>query len=310
MPNRKISSSSRQRPARGRTHHRAQRQEAEQHELELRTQAPELPGGARRKKRAPLWKRLRLFALILLLAGGVELVVAGLTSPQFRVADVTVSGAQITPADEVLRVQQSLIGQNWVRAQTDLAQKKLMALPAVKSARVVRALHWPPHLHIHIEERAPFARVGAGQNWWIVDESGVAFRREAKTDENLYALTGPKFAPEPGVALPGEQWQPAARLVRTLSTQRAAWPLRRIYFDKNGFASLRMEGGAHDELLIRLGGDHWEEKLARARLALAYFDRTSQRAQSLNLVSYNMSQWTPLHPSQQNDSAVEDSTVP
>jgi hypothetical protein len=66
-----------------------------------------------------------------------------------------------------------------------------------------------------------------------------------------------------------------------------------VYFDKNGFAALRVQGGSQDELLIRLGADRWEEKLQLARVALTFFERSGKRAQSLNLVSYNVPQWTP-----------------
>src|SRR5690606_16103721 len=93
-----------------RSHHRAQRQEAELHGMELRSLPPEQAKDTGRKKRTPLWKYLRLFAFLLLLAGGVELVVAALTAPQFRIADATVSGNEITPEEEVLHAQQSLIG--------------------------------------------------------------------------------------------------------------------------------------------------------------------------------------------------------
>ncbi len=287
-----------------RAHHRAQRQDAEQHDLEVRSQAPENERGTRRKKRTPFWKVARFLALILMVAGGVELGVAALTSPRFQVTQVTLDGAQITPRDDVAAIQQSLVGQNWLRAKTSDAQEKLLAIPTVKSVRVVRALHWPPSLHIAIEERTPFARVGAGNEWWMVDETGVPFRRTQKNsgqdNSDFYALTSPKLQPKPGVALPKAEWQNCARLVGALnaagSTPDAKWHLRRVYFDKNGFAALRLQGGSQDELLIRLGADRWEEKLQRARLALTFFERSGQRAQSLNLVSYNVPQWTQMQP--------------
>jgi len=292
MANRKIPSSPSPRQ-------RRLRQAAEEREMDLRRRPPT----PRRKGSTPLWKRLRLIAIVLLLIGLGQLATASLTAPQFRVADVSVSGAQISDTEKIREVQDDLTGQNWIRAKTSEASAQLAAIPTVKSARISRALHWPPVLHIAIEERAPFVRVGAGENWWMVDESGVPFRRAEKADENYYALTNPQFAPELGVALPPENWQPAFRLVNTLEgstpfsgQEGKAWPLRRIHFDKNGFASLRLQGGAHDEMLVRLGGDRWSEKLERTRVALEFFERTNQRATVLNLVSYTMPQWTPLRP--------------
>ncbi len=325
MPTRKNPSSHRPTNA----HRRQQRRAVEEHERELRARAPhsvvassedEVSPRPRaraqtrygRKPSTPIWKRLRIIALFLLLIGLGQVVIASLSSPQFRVADVTVSGAQITDADEIARAQQSLVGQNWVRAQTGAAVKQISSLPTVKSVSVSRALHWPPHLHIAITERAPFARVGAGENWWIVDESGVPFRREQKSDSDakLFAVTNPKFAPDLGQPLSKENWEPTKKLVSDLSAQKESWPLRRIYFDKNGFASLRLQGGKHDEMLIRLGGDRWPEKLDRARQALEYFDRTNQRASTLNLVSYIMPQWTPIRPVQASSTPVETALAP
>ena len=65
-----------------RAHHRAQRQDAELRDLEMRSRAPESARGAKRKKRAPFWKVARFLALVLLLAGAVQLGVAVLTSPR------------------------------------------------------------------------------------------------------------------------------------------------------------------------------------------------------------------------------------
>jgi cell division protein FtsQ len=292
-----------------RTHHRQRRQDAELRDQELRSHAPESSRAAR-KKRAPFWKVARFLALILLLAGSIELVVAALTSPRFQVAEVTTSGAQITPQEDLAAIQKTLVGQNWVRAKTSAAQKKLLAIPTIKNARIVRALHWPPSLHIRLEERTPFARVGAGSEWWMVDESGVPFRRAQKSDDDLYALTGPKLQPQLGVPLPTNQWQNCARLVRALdatgSTPGSKWNLRRVYFDKNGFAALRVQGGSQDELLIRLGGDRWEKKLEQAQMALAFFERSGKRAQSLNLVSYHVPQWTPLQPAESRSTPDSD----
>ena len=312
MPNRRPSSSHRPTNA----HRRQQRRAVEEHERELRTRAPQpAPAPATRRERkpsTPIWKRLRIVALFLLLIGLGQLIVASLSSPQFRVADVTVSGAQMTDAEEIAKAQQSLVGQNWVRAQTGKAIVQLSSLPSVKSVSVSRALHWPPHLHIAIVKRAPFARVGAGEHWWVVDDSGVPFRRAGKSDEDakLYAVTNPKFAPDLGQPLAKENWEPTKQLVSDLSTQKESWSLRRIYFDKNGFASLRLQGGKHDEMLIRLGGDRWPEKLDRARQALEYFDRTNQRAGTLNLVSYIMPQWTPIRPAQATSTPVETALAP
>lgn len=302
MAIRKNPSSPRRRSGRARSQSQLRRSSASTLDLEAHSTTPK--GKRLRKKKKPslLWRRFRFILIVLLLIGSGWGVFLALTSPEFQVASVSVSGAQITPEKDLFRIQQSLIGQNWIRVKTDTSYQKLAALPTVKNARVTHALYWPPRLHIHLEEREPFARVGSGTNWWVVDESGVPFRRaDAKKDRTLYALTGPKLLPQMGTALPKEQWQPSARLLSALERERDLWSLRRIYLDKNGFASLRLEGGAHDEMLIRLGADRWEDKLTRARQALTYIERIGERAKSLNLVSYTMPQWTPFRSNDDPD---------
>lgn len=295
MGTRKTPSSPRRRSGRSRSQPRLRRSSASTLELEAHSAAPRGRRLRRKKKPSLWWRRFRFVLVILCLIGGAWGLYLALTSPDFQVASVSVSGAQITPEKELFRIQQSLIGQNWLRAKTDAAHQRLVGIPTVKNARVTHAVYWPPRLHIHLEERTPFARVGSGSDWWVVDESGVPFRRaEDKKDRDLYSLTGPNLLPRPGVPLPKEQWQPSARLLHALERERDLWSLRRIYLDKNGFASLRLQGGAHDEMLIRLGADRWEDKLVRARTALTYIERIGERAKSLNLVSYNMPQWTPF----------------
>jgi hypothetical protein len=250
----------------------------------------------RQARRQPFWKWARRFAGVLLLAGLTELIVAVLTAPTFKVRSVEIVGAQVTPRESIAAITDTLDAQNWVRVRTARAARELAALPAVQTARITRDFNWPPSLTAHITERRPFVRIGAGEAWWVVDENGVPFRRADKSDEGLYAVTSPKLAPRLGQPLSGPAWQRAAAITRALEGEKQSgwsWPLRRVYLDRDEFASLRLAGGAHDELLVRLGAAEWPEKLERARQALDYFDQTGRRAQVLNLVSYDRPAWTP-----------------
>jgi hypothetical protein len=261
----------------------------------------------------PLWKRARRLAAFLVLVGVVELTAAALTSHDFRVQAVEISGLDVTAPTAVRPYADELVGQNWLRANTADTLKAVRALPAVRSASVERTLQWPPQLELRVEERQPFARVGAGGDWWVVDEEGVPFRRARKADERLYAVTSTALAPQPGVALRHDSWEPVVTFARALSQDDGAsggkgrqWALRRIYFDKDGFASLRLEGGTHDELLVRLGAGRWPEKLQRAHQALEWFEQTGSRASELNHVSYNMPVWTPRIASGNGQSATHE----
>jgi len=50
-------------------------------------------------------------------------------------------------------------------------------------------------------------------------------------------------------------------------------------------------------MLVRLGDEGWREKLARARVALGYFERTGRHATELDLVSLDYPVWRSV-PSQ------------
>lgn len=281
-----------------RAHKRRVREDALRHELELRdhspARAPEHPPRRQSHPRSPFWKIVRRAVLVLAFFGVAELVVASLTAEPFQVKKLEVSGCTITEGDHVLQLAQPLVGQNFIRANTRKISREIETIPTVGKAYVSRVIDWPPRLHITIEERQAFAQVGAGNNWFVVDKSGVAFRPAGSEDTGLYAITSPKLGPELGAALPAEEWRPVVEITNALQTQGGQnWKLRRIYFDKDGSAALRLSGGYHDETLIRLGGDHWEQKLVRAREALDFFEQNGKHAAVLNLVSYEMPQWTP-----------------
>nr|AIA14585.1 POTRA domain, FtsQ-type [uncultured bacterium] len=267
---------------------------------------------ALKRFRTPFWKVARRITIALVVVGTGELVLAALTTPRLAVQKVEIIGAKVTPTDSIQPIAQQLMGQNWFRVRTQKAASTLSHLPSVREARVERVLSLPPmKLALRITEREPFARVGAGGDWWIVDRDGVPFRRAGKGDENLHAVSSPALRPELiqlGKPLPEKSWEPFVVLASALESDMKSggeWKLRRTYLDKFGFASLRLTGGSNDELLIRLGGGQWPQKLQRARQALDYFAATGRRAAALNLVSYNMPTWTPRGAV----TAVDSSTV-
>jgi hypothetical protein len=251
---------------------------------------------ADKKPRRPLWQILRRVCIVLILILGAECVTAALTSPHFAVTAVEISGAKETPAADLAAVREALIGRNWLRAPRAAAKQQAEAIPQIATAQVRHVWAWPPRLAVQITERQPFARVGANENWWVVDESGMPFRPARDDDAGLNAVTGPKLEPEFGKPLPVEAWRPVVQFARVLAQdeQRSGgWSLRRVYFDRHGYASLRLTGGRDDETLVQLGADGWAEKLQTARWALADFAQTGKHAAALNLVSSTVTTWTP-----------------
>ena len=257
-----------------------------------------------KKKRPPIWRLFRAVALCLLAIAGVEFGIAALTSPRFSVQQITSDVADITPETSIESAKRSLKGQNFFRVHPQSVVQKLAKLPTVKSVSIVRQFDWPPHLHINIEERQPFARVNARANnggvWWVVDESGVPFRRAEKQDDKLYAVSSKALTPEIGKPLKTENWTPVAEFARALEQDKQQghdWALRAIYFDEHGFASLRLAaaGDATDRILVHLGTGPWDKKLERTRQTLAWLDAKGLQAETLNLISATRPVWTPRH---------------
>ena len=225
------------------------------------------------------------------------------TSPRFQVAGVDVEGIEATPPARVQAIWAALRAQNWVRADLGVARSRLVKLPTVQSADVSRAWNsWPPRLSVRIHERRPWLRLGGGGSWWIVDRSGVAFRRATRHDRALYPITATEFDPEAlrvGQKVPPQIWTGVRRLALALdesSKNGEPWQIKRAYLDRDSMASLRLRGGSQDGLLVRLGDGLWPQKMERARRALVFFEAAGRRAQSLNLVSFSMPTWTPLQP--------------
>ena len=235
------------------------------------------------------------FAVLTVLAVGTG--VLAFTRPEMNIQSVKISGAHLTDPQVLARVQTSLVGKNILREGLSKTEKFLASQPPIESVKIGRLASWPPQISVSIAERIPFARVGDDTNWWVIDKSGVPFRRAQKLDEKLHAIYFENVLPIAGKSLPTPTWNRALQFVRVLDDEKRAgneWKLRRIYFDRHGFASLRLTGGAHNETLVQLGNDDWRRKLARARAAFAYFERTGRRASRLNLITYTLPVYTPI----------------
>lgn len=251
----------------------------------------------RARKRIPLWRIAKRIAAVLLLVAIGEGVFAALTSPQFNVKSVrTPNNLKTTPMLTVQAVSDRLVGKNWILVRTAKAAKALETLPSVRHAHFARVWNWPPRLALIIEERQPFAKIGRDGQWWVVDHEGVPFRLATAEDSEMNAITGPAFQPKLGQPLPVKTWQPVLQFADALekdAQQSQRWALRRIYFDRDGNAALRLADAEHHAMLLRLGPDRWNEKLVRARQALTYFASTGRDPEILDLRSYSRPLWRP-----------------
>lgn len=267
-----------------------------------------------KKKRPPVWRLFRAIAFCLFIAACVELGAAALTSPRFAVQEITSDSVEVTPDEAIEQAKAPLRGQNFFRAHRAAAAQKLAALPAVKRVSVVHQLEWPPRLHINLEERQPFARVDDGQEWWVVDQDGVPFRRAGAADDKLYAVSSKALRPKLGAKLKADNWASVVEFAQALAQDKQQghnWALRAIYFDEHGFASLRLAESrdSPDRTLVHLGTGPWQKKLERTRQALKWLEIKGVQAETLNLISANRPVWTPRRRETEKNSASAQATA-
>ncbi|MCS7050203.1 MAG: FtsQ-type POTRA domain-containing protein [Thermomicrobium sp.] len=110
----------------------------------------------------------RLFALLLVIGGGV-LLVGFLEGPQYRVRTVVVNGNRLTFAESIVR-ESGVLGQSVFRVDTQAVADRLARHPAIAAA-TVRALY-PDSVVIDLVEREPASVWVTGGTSWLVDGEG------------------------------------------------------------------------------------------------------------------------------------------
>lgn len=246
--------------------------------------------------RKRFWRRFTGFFIGLSLAGAGA---AALCAPQFNIEAVTITGLHATSPVLVRPIAARLLGHNVFRAPKSPIIEAIERVPTIAKARIVLRAGLPPRVVLHVREREPIARVGQGSAWWVADAEGVPYRTANARDTALPMLKWPG-AIETMKRLDSASWSEAARLVSAVGrTQKTAAPLLRVRemtLDTSGDATLLLaQAPGVPDLVVRLGNDGWNEKLERARVALAYFERTHRDAAELNLIALkpNGTRWTP-----------------
>ena len=126
------------------------------------------------RRHAPWRTWVRLAVVVLAAASGIGLaargVVAALSAPMLRVAQVEVSGTQHLSKGDVLALVDGVRGQNILRVRLDDCRRRLLASPWVADATISRSL--PATIVVHVVERRPMAIGRVGENLFLVDEHG------------------------------------------------------------------------------------------------------------------------------------------
>ena len=113
------------------------------------------------------WRWLIAIVPILLVAGGTY---AALRSPLLAVEDVRVEGAASLDNASLVHIS-GLPGQNMLTLDVAGAQRRILAIPAVRSVDIRR--EWPNEVVIVVEERLPVAFWSVAGHDFPVDQDGV-----------------------------------------------------------------------------------------------------------------------------------------
>ena len=226
-------------------------------------------GRARRRVYA-IGRVLRRIVIVLLMAGvPVAMGAAGwwlFTSSIFTVREVEVRGAHAVSRERILEAAGIEPGTSLFLVDPRVVVERVQALPEVQRADLVREL--PNRVTVMVEERKPFTLVHAGRLHWI-DESGHVIGRESQAVTSpapvISGLDETELLSLP--AAPNGKARDAIRLIRALlrSGSPLASEISEIDMSSVDGPVLYTVGGIE----VRLGGEDWDERLARLEGVLA-----------------------------------------
>ncbi|MBI4589887.1 MAG: FtsQ-type POTRA domain-containing protein [Candidatus Rokubacteria bacterium] len=219
----------------------------------------------RRRRRAAhgILSALRAVGTVLFLAAAAASLAAGVhwlfTSPRFAVASIEVRGASRLARAEVVSAAKIPPGENLFRLDSEGVVARLLRLPPVKRAEVIRS--FPNRVTLVVEERLPFTLAQAGRLYWL-DEEGVSLGPELRAvTPPLPVIAGidPDEARRGGTATEGAR--DAVSLIRSIL--RTGSPLIGEISEidmsgQDGPVLYTVEG-----VEVRLGNTDWEERLGR-----------------------------------------------
>ena len=104
-------------------------------------------------------------------------IAAASVGPFWRIRDVAIEGAHHTPVDAVVAASE-LVGAHSFTASSARARARLLALPAVRDARV--EIRVPGDARVALTERVPIARWVSGGAEWFVDWALEDARRRTR----------------------------------------------------------------------------------------------------------------------------------
>ncbi|OGL18653.1 MAG: hypothetical protein A3F92_09110 [Candidatus Rokubacteria bacterium RIFCSPLOWO2_12_FULL_71_22] len=224
----------------------------------------------RTRRRRSLPRLFRVLELLVLLAGAPLALGLGLhwllTTPRLAVTRVDVRGASRVGVERILAAAAIERGTNIVRLDTAATVARIVAIPEVRRAEIVREL--PHRIVITVEERRPFTLVHAGRLHWIDEEGRLLGPSSEAVEPAVPVVSGLSEEELDSMrAAPGPKARVAIALIRALLRSGSALAAEISEIDMS-----RREGPVLytvDGVEVRLGVENWEERLARLEGVLA-----------------------------------------
>jgi cell division protein FtsQ len=217
-------------------------------------------------RRSGLQKLGLVAGLGVLLTGPVLLTAWALTTSRFAVNAVEVRGAVRVPLERIAEAAAVPLGINLWRLDTAAVIARVESLPEVRRAEVVREL--PNRVRITVEERRPFTLVHSGRLHWVDEEGRMIGDEPEAVVPPVPVISG---LSEEEVATmrtaPGPRARSAIKLLRALlrTGSALATEISEIDMSWRDGPVLYTVGGIE----VRLGGEDWDERLARLAGVLA-----------------------------------------
>lgn len=163
--------------------------------MSVSTSLPErVAARGRLRRRTRLLLTLGVLLAVALAVGAGWLV---LGTGALGVEQVRVTGVDRLRAEDVAAQADIRPGTPLVRLDTDAVVRRLAALPAVRTAEVHR--RWPRTVEIAVRERSAAAVQPKGEDWVLLDRTGVAFATEPRRPRGLPVVTASTTAGRAGL---------------------------------------------------------------------------------------------------------------
>ncbi len=225
---------------------------------------------ANRRRKKPLGARInetlfRLFRLAVYAGVVVGISLSGVwlyreihTNPYFDIKRIDISGIERVKRDEVMNLSGIGMNENIFTVDIDRAVRRLREHPWIKEVRIARRL--PDRIVVEIEEREPISLIRLDGELYVMDRTGVVFKRYSTDDGlDLPIVTGLV----PG-EMGGREPEVEERLLYLMEflANRRGFNLEKvseIHVDgTQGFSIYTLEGG----IRLNIGMGDFERKIA------------------------------------------------